>query len=105
MREEIVHVVLIRWAATAPPDVTDRMEQAVAAVRTHVPGVLEAAHGPGVSTEGLEQGYEYGLYVRFADAAARDAYLPHPVHRPLADLIGANAEALLVFDLAAPGRA
>lgn len=96
---EIVHVVLLRWAQAAPPDVVARLDDLVAAMRAAIPGVLEVAHGPGVSVEGLEQGYTYGLYVRFADAAARDRYLPHPAHRPVADLIGTHAEALLVFDL------
>lgn len=102
MGGQIIHVVLVRWAASAAPDVVARVERAVAAVRAEIPGVVEATHGPGVSPEGLERGYQYGLYVRFADAAARDAYLPHPVHLPLAQLIGDNAEDVLVFDLEAP---
>lgn len=105
MAAQIVHVVLVRWSPTAPPDVAALVEVAVRAVRETIPGVLEAAHGPSVSVEHLEQGYDYGLYVRFADAAARDAYLPHPVHRPLAELITAHAETFVVFDLAAGGSA
>lgn len=100
MTGQIVHVVLLRWAETAPPDVAGQVETAVRGVRTDVPGVLEATHGPSVSVESLEQGYDYGLYVRFADAAARDAYLPHPAHRPLSDLITAHAATFVVFDLA-----
>ena len=78
MVDGVIHVVLVRWAATAPPDVVERFDAAVGSVRDTVPGVVEITHGPSVSTEGLEQGYGYGLYVRFTDAAARDAYLPTP---------------------------
>lgn len=102
MTDQIIHVVLMRWATTAVPDVVARIDEAVAAVRAEIPGIVEATHGPGVSPEGLERGYQHGLYVRFVDAAARDAYLPHPVHQPLARLIGDNADDVLVFDLAAP---
>lgn len=100
MSAQIIHVVLVRWAATAAPDVLDRFEAAAHVVRETIPGVLEVVHGPSVSVEHLEQGYDHALHVRFADAAARDAYLPHPAHAPLAELIVANAERFVVFDLA-----
>lgn len=98
---QIIHVVLVRWADPAPPDLAERLDRAVGRVRDAIPGVLEVSHGPSVSIEGLEQGYAYGLYVRFADAAARDAYLPHPAHRPVADLITTHADTFVVFDLSA----
>lgn len=100
---QIIHIVLLRWAAGAPSDVTGRFDHAVRTVRATIPGVVEVTHGPSVSVEGLEQGYDYGLYVRFADAAARDGYLPHPAHQPLAELITTYAETFLVFDLPAGG--
>ena len=103
MGEQIIHIVLLRWAAGAPSDVVDRFDRAVRAVRETIPGVVEVTHGPSVSVEGLERGYDYGLYVRFADAAARDGYLPHPAHQPLAELITTHAETFLVFDLPAGG--
>ena len=100
---QIMHVVLVRWAQTAPSDVVERLDRAATSVRDTVPGIVELSHGPSVSTEHLEQGYTYGLHVRFADAAARDTYLPHPAHRPLSDLITTYADAVLVFDLRAAG--
>ncbi len=105
MSSEIVHVVLVRWAATGPADIADRIDRAVRSVRDTVPGVVEIGHGPSVSVEHLERGYTYGLYVRFADAAARDGYLPHPAHEPLAELITTHSETFLVFDLAVPPSA
>ncbi len=101
MSGSIIHVVLLRWSPSTPADVVERFDLAVRGVRDAVPGVLEVSHGPSVSTEHLERGYDYGLHVRFADAAARDAYLPHPAHRPLSDLITTYAETFLVFDLPA----
>ena len=56
--------------------------------------------GPSVSPEGLEGGFDWALVVRFRDAAARDAYLPHPAHQPVADHIGARSARVVVFDVA-----
>jgi hypothetical protein len=105
MDGQILHVVLVTWAPSAPADLGERLDQAVRVALDGVPGLLEASHGPSVSTEGLEQGYTYGLCLRFADADALAGYLPHPAHRPLSDLIRTHADALLVFDLStgAPG--
>lgn len=100
MPAQIIHVVLVRWAATAPPDVVARFDAAARVVRETIPGVLEVVHGPSVSVEHLEHGFDHALQVRFVDAATRDAYLPHPAHAPLAALIEANAETFVVFDLA-----
>lgn len=105
MDGQILHIVLLTWSAAAPPDIEQRFERAVRIVRDEIPGVLEASHGPSASVEGLERGYAYGLCLRFVDAAARDAYLPHPLHRPLSELITSHAETFLVFDLTTSGPA
>ncbi|PZE62824.1 Dabb family protein [Curtobacterium sp. MCPF17_047] len=95
---EILHVVLVDWDGedgTAP-------ERASALVAEHLPtidGVVSVASGPSVSPEGLEGGFDWALVVRFRDAAARDAYLPHPAHQPVADHIGARSARVVVFDV------
>ena len=96
---EISHIVLVQWQATVPADVKQQARESVRGFLGVIPGVLSVAEGPSVSTEGLEQGFDYGFVIRFADTDARDGYLPHPVHRLLADLIGANAERVVVYDL------
>lgn len=95
------HVVLVRWKGVVSSEVLQSVSDAAQACTTAIPGILSLAEGPSVSPEGLEQGYDWGLLIAFADAAARDGYLPHPVHRRLADLIGEHREAVVVFDLAA----
>jgi hypothetical protein len=37
--------------------------------------------------------------MKVRDEATRDAYLPHPVHREVADQIGTRCEQVLVFDI------
>ncbi len=44
-----------------------------------------------------------GFVITFADAAARDAYLPHPAHVAVQPLVRAVAAEVLVFDLETTG--
>jgi hypothetical protein len=97
----VIHVVLVRWRTDSDPDLRASVRAGVRGLATAVPGVLALEEGPSVSPEGLEQGNDYGFVVTFADSAARDAYLPHPVHVEVADLIGRAAERVTVFDVAA----
>lgn len=97
---EIVHVVLVEWdEATATG-----ADRATELAQEHLPtidGVLSVAAGPSVSPEGMESGFQWALVVRFRDAAARNAYLPHPAHQPVADHIGAHSARVVVFDVEA----
>ncbi|MFC0678734.1 Dabb family protein [Lysobacter korlensis] len=98
---EITHVVLVQWRADVPAEVKEQARASARGFVGVIPGTVSVVEGPSVSPEGLEQGFDYGLVIRFADAAARDGYLPHPVHRVLADLIGAHAERVVVYDIEA----
>ena len=94
-----MHVVLTRWQADAPSDALDSMRALTRRFPLTIPGVLTVAEGPSTSPEGLEAGFAWALVITFTDAHARDAYLTHPAHLPVADLIGRYAEQLVVYDL------
>ncbi len=98
---EMSHIVLVQWRADMPSALKEQARESARGFVDGIPGTLSVVEGPSVSPEGLEQGFDYGFVIRFADADARDAYLPHPVHRVLADLIGANAERVVVYDIEA----
>ena len=97
--EPTLHIVLLRFR----DDVTDHdigaVDASVRGLVGRIDGVEDVRFGPSTSPEGHEQGYTHGFVMRFRDAAARDAYLPHPLHRPVADEIGRLCEDVLVFDL------
>ena len=95
----VVHVVLVEWGADTPEEVKEAAREAARGVPSRIEGVLSVGEGPSTSPEGLEGGLDYGLVITFADAAARDAYLPHPVHRVLADLIGQYSARVVVYDI------
>ncbi len=97
----IVHVVLTQWRADAPGEALAQMRETIGRFQAEVPGVVSVTEGSSVSTEGLESGFEWALVVTFESAAARDGYLDHPTHLPVAAIIGEWAERLVVFDLSA----
>ncbi|WP_210509165.1 Dabb family protein [Naasia sp. SYSU D00057] len=97
----IVHVVLVKWRDDVPAADRERIARDARAMADAIPGILALEEGPSVSPEGLEQGFEWGLVVTFESPEARDGYLPHPVHAAVGKRIGAGAERLVVFDVAA----
>jgi hypothetical protein len=96
---EVLHVVLAEWNDGV--DATARSTELSDEHLTTIDGVLSVSSGPTVSGEGLEGGFDWMLVVRFRDAAARDGYLPHPSHQPVATYLGDASARVVVFDVAA----
>jgi hypothetical protein len=65
---------------------------ALKALQTQIPGIINISAGTDSSPEGLQRGYTHGFTVDFIDAAARDAYLPHPAHQKVGAMIVAACE-------------
>lgn len=67
-----------------------------------IPGILAISFGADNSPEGLQKGFTHGFSVDFTDAAARDAYLPHPDHQVVGKMVVAaldgGLEGLAVID-------
>ncbi len=97
----IVHVVLTQWRADAPSEALAQMRETIGRFEAEIPGVVSVVEGESVSTEGLEAGFDWALVVTFDSGGARDGYLDHPTHLPVAAVIGEWAERLVVFDLSA----
>lgn len=63
-----------------------------------IPGFSKMEYGPYDSTEGLNDGYTHGFIMTFDSPESRDAYLPHPVHEKVKDLVVPKLERVAVFD-------
>jgi hypothetical protein len=98
-QENIVHVVLTQWRADAPSEAFTELKAIIQRFQAEIPGVVNVVEGASVSTEGLEAEFEWALVVTFESADARDGYLDHPTHLPVAALIGKCAERVVVFDV------
>ncbi|HEY5981327.1 MAG TPA: Dabb family protein [Microlunatus sp.] len=95
----VCHIVLVSWKSGAGAHAEEIVRPAARRFVDTIPGVLAVTEGHSASPEGLEGGFDYGLVVTFASATARDVYLDHPDHLPVAAAIGAAAERVLVFDI------
>jgi hypothetical protein len=95
----ISHVVLVSWKSGRQAQAEELVRPAVRAFVHTIPDVLAVVEGPSSSPEGLENGFDYGFVVTFASAQARDAYLTHPSHVPVAEAIGDGAAQIVVFDI------
>jgi hypothetical protein len=83
------HVVLVRFKTKAN---FQEISEALQALQSKIPGVVSISIGENSSPEGLQRGNTHGFSVDFVDAAARDAYLPHPEHQKVGAMIVAAAE-------------
>ncbi len=63
-----------------------------------IPGLLDMIHGAYDSPEGLDDGFTHGFIMSFDTAANRDAYLPHPEHERVRDIVLPCLERVVVFD-------
>ena len=63
-----------------------------------IPGLLGIEHGPYQSDEGLNEDFTHGFIMTFDSLESRDAYLPHPVHEAVKDVVVPCLERVVVFD-------
>ena len=92
------HLVLLRFKAEASMDAIAAVEHAFVALRGQIDGVRDLEWGTDVSPEGLAKGYTHAFLLTFDDAAARDAYLPHPAHQAFVAQLKPLLDDVLVID-------
>lgn len=96
---KINHVVLLGWTPEATEHQKQACAEALAGLKAIIPGILAYSGGDQNSLEAPGQGIDFGFVMTFADAAARDAYLPHPGHqRVIRDYIAPILRQVQVFD-------
>jgi len=76
----------------------DECFSAMKAMIGKIPGFLDMEYGPYDSSEGLNDGYTHGFIMTFENREAREAYLPHPIHEEVKDLVVPRLERVVVFD-------
>ena len=97
----LLHIVLIKRKPNVAADGIGGFSRVLASLPRLIPGIAGYHWGANVSPEGIGRGYEYGFVMTFEDAAARDAYLPHPEHAAIRPFMDAVAAEVLVFDIEA----
>lgn len=86
--DPVRHVVVFKYNADATPEQITQINDAFRALQDKIPGIVSFEYGTNASPEGLNKGFTHLYLVTFENAAARDAYLPHPEHVAFTDLLG-----------------
>lgn len=84
----VKHVVVFKYKSTATADQIEQVTTAFKALKGKIPGIVSFEYGINNSPEKLNKGFTHVYLLTFTDAAARDAYLPHPEHKKFGELLG-----------------
>jgi hypothetical protein len=100
----IVHMVLFKMRKDLSKAQIEHVFRSIGALKDKIPGIVSYSWGPYSSPEGMNKGYTHGFCTTFVDAAARDAYLPHPEHKKVVDIVlpalDGGLEGVIAFDYA-----
>jgi hypothetical protein len=92
------HVVLFKFKPEVTKAQVQEVVDAFAALPKRIDTITGFEWGTDVSVEMKADGFTHCFVVSFADAKARDAYLPHAAHAEFVKLVGPRIEKVLVFD-------
>jgi len=95
---QVKHIGVFQFRDSVSQAEIDQCFAALSSMQGRIPGLVDFIHGPYASDEGLNDGFTHGFIMTFESAAARDAYLPHPVHEEVKEVVVPRLERLVVFD-------
>lgn len=75
----VEHIVLFRWTEGASQEAMDSAMAELRGLRGKIAGIVDLSCGANFSDRA--KGYTHGLFVRFTDRAALEAYALHPEHQ------------------------
>ncbi|MBI3414687.1 MAG: Dabb family protein [Verrucomicrobia bacterium] len=94
----VKHIALIKFKPETTSEQIDQIFNDLLDLSETVPDVLDYVAGANNSPESLNQGFTHGFVMTFKDAAARDAYLPHPEHERFKAAALPFVESVIVLD-------
>lgn len=94
----IRHLVLLRFTDAADDARRAALAADFSSLGAQIDLIRALEWGVNVSPEGLDKGYTHGFVVSFAQAADRDAYLPHPAHQAFVERLRPWLADVLVLD-------
>jgi len=84
----INHIVILKIRTDISETEIQKVFNALAKLVEVIPGLMSFSGGENNSPEGINRGYSHAFHMIFKDADARDAYLPHPEHERVKEMIG-----------------
>jgi hypothetical protein len=95
----VQHVVAMSFKPETSQSQVDAFFSDAARMAVEIPGIQLFLHGPNISPEGLGKGLTHAFIMTFESAAARDVYLPHPLHEAFKAKHLVHVEDVLVIDI------
>lgn len=83
----IRHIVIFKYHDDAAPEKVKAISDAFWALKDRIAGIIGFEAGVNNSPENLNRGLTHVFQLTFVDAAARDAYLPHPEHKAFGEIL------------------
>jgi len=96
------HIALFQFKEEVAEAKIDECFAALQGMMGRIPGIVGFEHGPYDSPEGLNDGFTHGFMMTFDSPESRDAYLPHPIHEEVKDIVVPCLERVVVFDYELP---
>jgi hypothetical protein len=97
-RGGVRHVVLFKFKDGASAEQVRAIEAKFRDLKAKIPQIQDFEWGTNMSPENHAQGFTHCFLLTFRDAAARDAYLPHPAHKEFGAALGPILDKVLVVD-------
>ena len=96
---EVAHIVLLAFKQDVEPETIDAL---LGEIRRYeeIDGVNRVETSNDVTLGGEPSVYTHGVIIEFADAGARDRYLPHPSHQAVVERLDPLLEHKFVLDIA-----
>ena len=94
----LTHLVMLRIKPGTPEARVAEIATGFGALKDLIPGITHFEWGHNASPEGKDKGLTHCFRLDFVDAAARDAYLPHPDHVAFAESLRDAVEDVCVID-------
>lgn len=83
----IRHIVIFKYHNDAPAEKVQAINDAFWVLKDRIAGIIGFEAGVNNSPENLNRGLTHVFQLTFVDAAARDAYLPHPEHKAFGEIL------------------
>jgi hypothetical protein len=95
---KIKHIALLKFKDGTSDEQIEKVFADLMDLSETVPGIEDYVSGANNSPEGKNQGYTHGFVMTFENAAARDAYIPHPEHQRFMTAATPHIDSVVVFD-------
>ena len=92
------HVLLLQPRIDTTPQAIAACRDALAGLVGKVPGLLDYHWGENMAPAERREGLTHGFTMDFVDRTSLEAYGPHPAHLPVATLVRAAFERIVVLD-------